>query len=246
MDLSANIEKRTDTEPFGLAGIPAIHVFTGLKSPYHKPEDKADLLDYGGMKKVADYTARLIIDLANQPQLAASSTMVSIRSNPNKKIKPISFGLSGFLGEGKHLYKDEFYDSKDEVSYSIGLFANYKISKNWALQLEGLYDENTSRSAKGTFRRQSLLIPLNVEFGSLFFITAGGYYKHHFGGKDGNTILDFDNEYRNKEWGYNYGLGFKYNKLRFGIIQRNSFQSIFQQNIKVIPNAFFFNIGYKF
>lgn len=46
LNTSKEIEDRTDTEPFGSKGIPAIHVFTGSKSPYHKPEDKADLLDY--------------------------------------------------------------------------------------------------------------------------------------------------------------------------------------------------------
>src|SRR5690606_5162560 len=38
LNTSASIENRTDTEPFGDKGIPAIHVFTGTKSPYHKPE----------------------------------------------------------------------------------------------------------------------------------------------------------------------------------------------------------------
>ena len=44
----------TDTEPFAEAGIATIAVTTGLKSPYHKPEDDADLIDYNGLDRITD------------------------------------------------------------------------------------------------------------------------------------------------------------------------------------------------
>ncbi|MCA5004308.1 M20/M25/M40 family metallo-hydrolase [Sphingobacterium bovistauri] len=246
LDLSSDIEERTDTEPFGLTGIPAIHVFTGLKSPYHKPEDKANLLDYPGMKKVADYTAKVIADLANEEFVQAARSMEAVKSDPKKINKPFSLGATGYFGFSRHLYNDEFYDAKEEVAYSIGFYANYKFSKRWAINVEALFDENTSQSVEGKFFRHSLLIPANVEFGNLLYINAGAYYKHHFSGKDGDIELDFNNQYRSNEWGYNYGVGLKFNKLRFGWLQRNSLQSIFKQTSKVIPNAVYFNLSYKF
>lgn len=45
----------TDTEGFAMQGIPTLAVTTGLKSPYHKPEDDAVLIDYEGLEKVSDY-----------------------------------------------------------------------------------------------------------------------------------------------------------------------------------------------
>ena len=36
----------TDTEPFASKGVPTLAVTTGLKSPYHKPGDDPELIDY--------------------------------------------------------------------------------------------------------------------------------------------------------------------------------------------------------
>ena len=40
-----SIMTATDTEPFAKAQCPTLAVTTGLKSPYHKPEDDAALID---------------------------------------------------------------------------------------------------------------------------------------------------------------------------------------------------------
>ena len=246
LDVSGNIEERTDTEPFGAVGIPAIHVYTGSKSPYHKPEDKADLLDYPGMKKVAAFSIELVGELANQWQVEPTPAMQSVQHNPNKIRKPLSIGLSGYFGSGQHLYKDEFFDAKLETAYSVGLFLNYQFTKHWALHLEGLYDRNASRSALGEFKRHSIMVPLNLEWGKFAYVTAGAYFKHHFDGKDGDSKLDFDNTYRKQEWGYNFGIGLKYSHYRIGFNTNRSFQSIFQNGNKVIPTGSYISLGYKF
>ena len=44
----------TDTEPFAKRRVPTLAVTTGLGSPYHKPEDDAELIDYEGLSKVTD------------------------------------------------------------------------------------------------------------------------------------------------------------------------------------------------
>ena len=45
----------TDTHDFALKGIPTLAVTTGTKSPYHKPGDKPELIDYPGLDKVTGY-----------------------------------------------------------------------------------------------------------------------------------------------------------------------------------------------
>ena len=68
-------------------GIPAIAPNTGTESPYHKPEDTREKLDYEGMAQVANYMSDVSLYLSSQetlsdmiaPQegeLAGSSTMM--------------------------------------------------------------------------------------------------------------------------------------------------------------------------
>lgn len=255
LNTSASIENRTDTEPFGDKGIPAIHVFTGTKSPYHKPEDKADLLDYEGMTKVVDYTAKLISDISNQPQLEAVSTLKTIQTDSDKTItKRFQAGLVLNLGNGRHLYKDEFFDAKNSFSYSAGIQMNYKLSRVVHLNLEALYDDNRSKSAQGTFKRQSITVPLNVEIGTptnsgnsmRMFVFAGPYCRHNFDGKDGNINLDFDTVYRENEWGYNFGIGMDVNKIRLAFVYRSAFQSIIEDGANIRSTGSYITLGYRF
>ena len=254
LNTTSNIENRTDTEPFANAGIPAIHVFTGLKSPYHKPEDKADLLDFHGMIKVTDYMAKVVADLGSQPILEPIATIKSLSVSDKALTQRLQTGLIFNLGNGRHLYKDEFFDAKNAFSYSVGLQLNYKITRFTHLHLEALYDENTSKSAQGTFRRQSITVPLNIELGTptksgnseRFFVFAGPYFRYNLDGKDGNETLDFDNVYEENEWGYNLGFGFDIKKLRIGYTYRHALQSIVQEDANIRATGSYFTIGYRF
>jgi aminopeptidase YwaD len=255
LNLSANIESRTDTEPFGDAGIPAIHVFTGLKSPYHKPEDKADLLDYHGMTKVVEYMAKVVADLSSQPVLEPISSMKSSSMGEEKVIsKRLQGGVILNLGNGRHMYRDEFFDAKHAFSYEAGLRVNYKLSRVTHLNLEALYGQNTSRSAAGTFKRESITVPLNFEFGNptysgkkeRFFFFGGPYFRYNLSGKDGGVDLDFEDIYSETEWGLNFGFGFNINKLRFAFTHRSALESIFQEGNNVRANVGYLTIGYNF
>ena len=246
LNLSGEIERRTDTHPFGLQGIPAVHVFTGLKSPYHKPEDKADLLDYTGMAAVGDFMTRLLMDLAAQSKIEPVSALDRVAGQKDMVLRPLRLGVTGYLGTGRHLYKDEFFDAKSEVSFSLGMQLNYKFRPRFAVQLEGLYDQNASASQEGRFVRHAVLVPLNLQFGQMAYVEAGPYFKYHFDGDNEGTALDFDEVYRQQEWGYNLGLGMRVSHFQFGVVRRGAFRSIFQDGSKVIPTAVYFNLGYIF
>ncbi len=257
LNTSAAVENRTDTEPFGQKGIPAVHVFTGTKSPYHKPEDKADLLDYDGMAKVVDYTAKLIADVANQPQLEAVPALrnIQLSSHIGKTImKRFNVGLVLSLGNGKHLYKDEFYDAKTAFSYNAGVQLNYKLTRVVHLNLEALYDDNRSKSAQGTFKRQSVTLPFNLEVGTptysgdavRLFAFAGPYYRHNFDGKDGKTALDYEEVFEKNEWGYTVGMGLDVYNIRLAFAYRGAFQSILQDGADIRATGSYVTLGYRF
>jgi Zn-dependent M28 family amino/carboxypeptidase len=56
---------RSDHVNFIAAGIPAIHLFTGLTDRYHSTDDDADTVDYAGLASVAEFAYWLGHSLAN-------------------------------------------------------------------------------------------------------------------------------------------------------------------------------------
>ena len=254
LETSSNIEQRTDTKSFGDAGIPSIHVFTGMKSPYQRPEDTADLLDYAGMVKIHDFTIGLLNAFNDLSTLESSKTLKAKLANPEKITNRFQFGLIASLGAGQHLYTEEFFDAKTAFSYSVGLQFNYKLNKNFNIQLEGLYDHNAIRSADGRFRRKSLTVPVNFENGTSsysgndvrFFGFLGPYYRNNFDGRNGNTDLDFDNLYEDTEFGLSLGFGFDIQKFRIAYTYRQGFNSILTNNVNIIATGTYLTLGVRF
>lgn len=234
--VNSQLEQRTDTYSFGIFGIPSTHVFTGLKSPYHKPEDKYNLLDYKGMQSIHQFLDDVVLEMANAEVLEANKTIQKVAKNSNKVIDAFRYGLVVNLGSGKHLYRDEFFNAKERFSFSTGLTSNLALDSHFNLNLEALYDNNASRSANGTFRRHSITIPFNLEYGTdnngfaRAFLYGGAYYRYHFSGNDGGVFLDFDQTYRQSEWGFGFGFGFVIDKFRLTFGNRTSLNTLFQDS----------------
>ena len=57
----------SDHASFYLQNIPVFFISTGAHSDYHTPLDDADLINFEGIKKVADYSALLVENVANRP-----------------------------------------------------------------------------------------------------------------------------------------------------------------------------------
>ena len=254
LDTSSNVELRTDTKSFGDAGIPAVHVFTGLKSPYHRPEDTADLLDYAGMIKIHDFTVGLLNAFNEMNAIESTKEMKAKLANPEKISQRFQVGIIASLGSGQHLYRDAFFDAKTAFSYSAGIQLNYKLNKNFNIQVEGLYDHNASRSEAGRFRRQSFTVPVNIEYGTStysgndyrFFGFLGPYYRNNFDGRDGNVDLDFDNIHEATEFGMSLGFGLDIQKFRIAYTYRQGFNSIYSNDVNVIATGSYLTIGVRF
>ena len=257
-NLSANIERRTDTYPFGKVGIPSVHVFTGLKSPYHKPEDKFDLLDYEGMVKIHNYMSDVITGLGNHESLMPSKNFQNSAEfsaiGSGSKSKIISLGVIMNNGGSFHNYEDEFYRGKSIYKISGGLMANVGLNSTMSLQTEILYDMNGSKSFEGVFRRHSLTIPLNVQIGTprdvnipvRAFGFAGGYYRYNFAGFNDGMELDYTNIYDRNELGINWGIGVDLFKFQFAFTHRSALTDITQQETNIFARENTFTIGYRF
>jgi Tol biopolymer transport system component len=58
----------SDHMPFFTAGIPVLHFFTGAHADYHRPSDRAEAVNYGGLARVAAVVADTARAVAGRPQ----------------------------------------------------------------------------------------------------------------------------------------------------------------------------------
>lgn len=247
-----DISQYTDTGPFGDAGIPAIHVFTGMKSPYHKPEDTHEKLDYEGMALVTGFLQDLIAELSFLPELVPSMNLLTVE-------KPGAFrfnwGVTVNFGSARHRYPDEFYKAKGVLGVGAGLFFQGHLGKKITLQPEVLYDYDGSQTSGDSFRRHTLLIPVNVQFNLLTessgpvraYPFAGGYFRYTFLGVNDYDGLNFEDMYYDKEWGINYGIGMEVMRFSAAVTLRRGLTNVSKmEDDNFHSSGAYFTIGYRF
>ena len=58
--------RNTDNGSIDPKGVPSLAIFTGLHKDYHKPTDDPATLNYEGMERIAQFTGRILLDLAGE------------------------------------------------------------------------------------------------------------------------------------------------------------------------------------
>lgn len=251
---NANIGQRTDTKPFGDVGVPSAHVFTGLKSPYHKPEDDSDLLDYEGMADVVEFTTVLATQMANSETLTAQPKLESEAEMIAKNKKGIQFGVKANLGSSLHDYVDEFYKSKAGFSGQVGFYSEISIASFLVLQPEVLYGTNGAEHDGGVYRTHAVTVPVNLQLstpensGFRFYVFGGGYYSYNFAGSIGSVDLEFKEDIAQENWGLSFGLGAEIMKVTVGYTYKLGLTNL---NASTIPGTIeergsYFTIGRAF
>lgn len=246
--------QRTDTAPFGNLGIPAVHVFTGTESPYHKPDDEGDKLDYAGMARIAGYLADATVHLSTEERISELPGPGETGESGKKEF--FTAGIRLNTGSGRHIYKDEFYEGKTIFALGAGAFARIRLTDNLALQPELLYETGGSKHPQGTYRTHSLTVPLSIQFTLAeqsfvrSFIQAGGYYSYHLGGRTGDGKIDFTGTYTPHEFGWTYGIGFEVMNIQLGIFAERGLSSILRETepdpSPVYPRSLYFMLGFTF
>jgi hypothetical protein len=250
--ISSNMEERTDTWPFAKAQIPAVHVFTGLKSPYHQTGDIASLLDYDGMADISLFMKDLLIQLSEQESISPSTSFSKFKSPTFKKYH---LGIIAGIGSSAHLYPDAFYRSgKPTFSATAGLFARFHLHSRITLQPELFYDLNGSIIAEGRFTRHSLTVPVNIQYNIIheddlkyrLFFLCGAFNRYHLTGKAGSKPLELGGEHRSFEWGINTGIGFQIDRFSLIYHHRRALQTIHTRDLKSYAMSNITTLGYTF
>lgn len=247
------IEQRTDTAPFGEIGIPAIAPNTGSESPYHKPEDTSEKLDYEGLAQVSNYISETTLFLSSRETLSKMPPLVA--GEPlTKTVKIFQAGVRLNMGSGYHRYADQFYRGKDIFAISAGGLANIRLSSHFKLQAEVLYESTGSQHNDGVFRTHSLTTPLNIQLLTSensfvrTFVQAGGYYSHHLGGNISGTAIDFDNSYKRNEFGISFGAGMEVMKMiQMGVYFQKGLSDMNQlPDNRISQESIYFQMGFLF
>ncbi|MBN2175926.1 MAG: M20/M25/M40 family metallo-hydrolase [Bacteroidales bacterium] len=213
----------TDTWPFALAGIPAIHAFTGTKSPYHKPEDDSHLLDYSGMAKITLFMANLLEKLADDESLKVDKGVIRHGTNP-----VFSLGAGANLGYSRLTFKDEFFESKPGFKAQAGLFAQWKLTGNLILQPGVFYDYFSAETGNGMLRMHAIAPELNLLLTTpnkkedFFFgyLLAGGYYRYLFAANLKEEKINPGENIYQDEFGIQFGIGVQAMGIQVGLLKK--------------------------
>lgn len=178
----------TDTGPFATQGIATLAVTTGLKSPYHKPGDDPELIDYEGLDRITDYLAAFLLRASQQPgNLASGKVAHKHRPVQRKFMVGPTFGAN----RGYITLVDAAVTPKDLIGWTGGLQMQYNFSDSWALHSKVLYSYTRNRmpfadDAYGEgyrIRQESVMVPLALQLGIYSptfsaYLRAGGYFNY--------------------------------------------------------------------
>ena len=241
----------TDTKGFAENGIPTLSVTTGSKSPYHKPEDMAPLIDYEGMALITEHLTNTVQALSQDDDFRSTGKIASKHKVTHKFI----FGFSANIGSNHHYYTAGALNGKQATAVGVGLNGQLNM-KMFALRPEVWYDYVPARHPQGKIQTHAITVPLNLllqtssSSPSGLAIFAGPYYSYRFKGKQGKEQLDFDNLYYRNEAGLNLGLEIRVVKFRMGLTYRNALTNF--SRTKNADGAYlrnktlYLNLGYLF
>lgn len=250
----------TDTEPFASHGVPTLAVTTGLKSPYHKPEDDAELIDYDGMNVIADFITNLTVKMA-QGQQRMEPTGRLAPKHANKR-KPFEWGLNVGYDMSNMNFTNTMFNCKSQMGLMTGISTNWNFSKYLGLQTDVLYELARAPypNADDIFgepdgmRQQSVVVPMQLRVmlgdpSQSLNIGFGGFYGYRFAGKlnlAGSGVESLDNQHQ-------YGLVWSIEERLANLSLDFTFYYQMQECVAqhgIVPagtkNAFTFTLGWYF
>ena len=245
----------TDTQGFAKKNVPTLYVTTGLKSPYHKPEDDAELIDYQGMDRITNYLADVTECLANKTDLQSSGKIAVIHGG---KKKAFEIGPSVALVNSHIAFPKASFNGKIRYGFDAGITTQTRLSRHMAMEVKALYewlnakypDENDLYASYLPYHQESVLVPVNIlfkagEMGMDYYLGIGGYYNYLLKAEVKNqSALTINNH----QWGIGWSIGFQMGKVKISGERRYQLNPLFVGN--GLPKAALrtgaFHISYLF
>jgi len=141
VNFEMSIMTATDTEGFAKKKVPTLAVSTGLKSPYHKPEDDAEFIDYEGLDKITGYLSDVTTEFACKEDFGPSGKL----AYKHRGLKPVELGLTAGLGTSYHHYKTAGFNGKAGFAWRGGLSVQFNMGRRLSLRLTPSFDQLTCK-----------------------------------------------------------------------------------------------------
>lgn len=246
----------TDTEGFASKGIPTLAVTTGLKSPYHKPEDDAELIDYEGLDKVAGYISDVTLTMASDPSFEKSG-LVARKHALNAPA--FEFGLVASIDRASMNFHKSALITKEGYGGSAGVQMQVN-SGCFGLNVRGLYEYGSAKFPDDTdpyssfvrVRHQAVTVPAMIMIqsrgGFRGFLGFGGYFSRIMESNiEDFTLSGKALEINKNQYGLNYSIGFVIGQMTFDISGRNQVNNLFNGgDLKARFQTFSVTLGYIF
>jgi Tol biopolymer transport system component len=129
----------SDSMAFYLQSIPAIHFFTGAHAEYHTPRDTADLINYEGLQKVAQFVFEVSQELAQKQKLTYQKVESSKKSMEGRSFRVFIGTIPDYSQEGVKGVRISG-TSKDSPAEKSGLKSGDVIVEVAGTKIENLYD----------------------------------------------------------------------------------------------------------
>jgi len=230
-DFETSVFGATDTRGFAMKNVPTLYVTTGLKSPYHKPEDDAELIDYEGMDRITSYLADVTESLANQNDLQASGKIAVIHGG---KKKAFEIGPTVALANSHIVFPDAGFNGKVKYGFEAGITTQTHLSKHFSIEVKALYqwlnakypDESDLYNSYLPFHQESIVIPAFLmfkagEMGMNFYLGIGGYYGYVLKGRVEDLSINPN------QGGINWCIGFQMGKFKISGERRYQLNPLF-------------------
>lgn len=245
----------TDTQDFAKKNVPTLYVTTGLKSPYHQPEDDAELIDYEGMDRITSYMADVTECLANKADLKSSGKIAVIHGG---KKKAFEIGPTVALANSYIAFPDAAFNGKTRYGFDAGITTQTRLGRNVSLEVKALYeylnarfpDENDLYNSYLPYHQESVLVPVNLlfkagEMGIDLYLGIGGYYGYVL---KADVKEQPDLAINANQWGISWSIGFQMGKVKVSGGRRYQLNPLFVG--EGVPQARLrsgaFNVSYLF
>ncbi len=227
----------TDTEEFAKFKVPTLAVSTGLKSPYHKPKDDPELIDYDGLAKVTEYVSALTLNVASDPSFKASGRIARKHTDT---LPVFETGLTAAWKQSMLDFRKSSLVGRYGSGVSVGPQFQLNV-KSLALNAKVLYELTTCKfpddsdlfGSKLKYRQQAVSVPVTLlwQYPSYLFrlyLGLGGYYDYVFDDNSSSLTIDGGQFSVNPDqYGFLFTLGVQCGPLSLSVTGRRQLNNFF-------------------
>lgn len=208
----------TDTRGFAKKHVPTLHIYTGLKSPYHKPADDADLIDYVGLDSITCYISRVATSMASVPEFNPSGRIAAVHMD---QAKPFEVAVGGGFTTSNIGFPESIISAKGGYGWNAGLSMQYNF-KAYAIRLGAAYetakafypDQTDLFHSKLTFRQSAVEVPLtfiiqNPDPMARFYFGGGANLRYRLD----SSLEGLNYDTNQIQWGWHFMFGVKLGRI---------------------------------